>query len=218
MLIMIFGLIGFVIILKSKFKEKINIIYATIAIFVPEIMLILLALFTGDILILSEPNIALTEAMKISNNVLIMLIVFLVGALIVYFSDFDNINIIYCALPLFTVITNLFSIYRVVYFFYPFTNDSNVQYFLLYLEQQLLKGTPWYTFPFELIFWSIDLGILLFAIIYAIRTFAHSEILEKQKILEMDLRKKDPYKYPNINPGEFEEIYFDDEEKEQNDS
>ena len=212
---MIFGLIGVVLILKARFNERINIIYATIAIFIPEILLLIISLFTGDFLVLFESSIVLTDAMKISQSIFIMLIVFGVGALGVYVSsDVDKVNIIYFGLPLFAVVTNLFSIYRVVYFWYPLTNDSSVQYYLLYLQQQFLKGGVWLTIPFEFIFWSIDLGVFLLAILYSFRRFSHSEIQTKRKILEMDIRKKDPYKYPNINPGEFEEIYFDDGEED----
>lgn len=215
---MIFGLVGVVIILKARFNKKVNMIYAFIAIFIPEILLLLISLFTGDFLTLFESEIVLTEAMMISQSIFIMLIVLGIGAIIVFGSDIDNINIIYFALPLFAVITNLFSIYRVVYYWYPLTSDSNVQFYLLYLQQEFLKGSPWLTIPFDFIFWVIDLGVLFVSILYAIRRLAHSEIIEKQKILEMEDRKKYPYKYPNIKPGEFEEIYFDESPKESEDT
>ena len=212
---MLFGLVGLILILKARFNEKISIIYSAIAIFLPEILLLIIATFTGNFLTLFESEIVLSDAMKVSQSIFIMLIIFAIGALIVFgSSDVENRNIVYFALPLFTVLTNLFSIYRVVYYWYPITTHSNVQFYLLYLQQQLLMGGVWFTIPFEFIFWCIDLGVLLVAVLYGFRRIAHSEMEQKRKILEMESIKKDPFNYPNIKPGEFDEIYLDDEEKE----
>ncbi len=221
---MIFGLIGIVLILKARFKDKFHFWYALIAIFLPEILVAIIAAFTGDFLLLYQEfeqpgtGIVTTEAMKISNSLLIMLIICLIGVFMVFATDIDNYNAILFALPLIAVLTNLFSIYRVVYYFYPITNDSNIQYYIFYLNQVFIKGSFLATVPLDLMFWIIDLGIFLVAIFYSFRTYAISEIKEKQKILEMESMKKYPYKYPNIKPGEFDEIFLEDIEEDDEDS
>ncbi|MHA1796917.1 MAG: hypothetical protein ACTSVY_00595 [Candidatus Helarchaeota archaeon] len=214
---MIFGLLGIVIILKSKYKEKVSFFQALVAIYIPEILLLILALAMGNGLTYFESNIVLTDAMKISYSLFIMLVVFLIGSFFVYSSDLDNSKILLCALPLVAVLTNLFSIHRVVYFFYPIIDNSTfstLQLYLFYLQQEFLKGSIWYTIPFDFIYWCIDLGVLLVSIIYAIRRFAYYEVLERQKLLEAETRKQKPFQYPNIKPGEFEEFYFEEKEED----
>ena len=217
---MIFGLVGIVLILKARLKEKINFSYALIAIFIPEILIAIIAALTGEwATLFQEPGggIVTTDAMKISNSLIIMIFVFLVGAFVVLFTDIDNYNLIICILPLVAVLSNLFSIYRVVYYLYPISDVSNIQYYIFYLNQVFLKGSFLATVPLDLIFWLIDLGLLLVAILYVIRAYAHAEILEKKKILEMESMKKQPFNYPNIKPGEFDEIFMeelDDDEKD----
>lgn len=214
---MIFGLVGIVLVLKARLKEKINFWYALVAIFLPEILIGIIAAFTGDWLTLfDEPGggIVLTEAMKISNSLFIMFVIFLVGLFVVFTTDIDNYNAILFVLPLFTVVTNLFSIYRVVYYYYPFNDLSNIQYYLLYLNQVFIQGSFLYTIPLDLIFWVVDFGVLIGALFYSFREFYFSEMNEKKRILEMDSMKKDHFKYPNIKPGEFDEIFIEELEEE----
>jgi len=218
---MIFGLLGIVLILKARLKEKINFWYALIAIFVPEILIGIIALFTGEwFTLFDEPGggIVLTEAMKISNSIFIMIIVLLVGLFIVFTTDIDNYKAILFVLPLVAVLTNLFSIYRVVYYYYPLNDLSNIYYYIFYLQQVFIRGSFLFTVPLDLIFWLVDFIILIVAIFYASREFYFSEMNEKKRILEMDTMKQHPTSYPNIKPGEFDEIFLEDLEEDDKDS
>ena len=175
--IMILALIGLAAVLKARFKD-LNLIGMLFLLFLPDIILTVLLFIVPDpyygtdimyyiylmryfftnfdaSTILTIGNLAVSEEMAYSHNLLIIGIVCLVILGVIVALRGKKIQYIYAALPLIHLGATLLSIYHTLYICYPlFPTWSNIRLVYFYIEQLTLKMYFLTYFPWQIILFT----------------------------------------------------------------
>lgn len=198
---MLLALIGLGLVLKARFRN-LSLVFIFIFLFLPDFVFISLLLVSTEFtqyygyiplffsnfdiaLSLLIGNLAISESMGYSHNLLIMGIVSLaILGVILALRQKPEVYIL-ATLPLIHLAATLFSIYQCVYLAYPFFPEISSFYLIdFYVTQVLSRQLLLPYIPIDLFYWLADL--LLFVVAIFLSLYWHAEADRKKKRKELE--------------------------------
>ncbi len=211
-----FGLVGIAFLFKLKFK-KVSIGLIILFLFIPEFIYLILLVLEGYYLSQFPPIISPSPAYW-SHSIVTNGVISAIAIAITLINKYDKSNLILGILPIVNILSNTYSIFYSVYYFYPLIANINTEFIKVHIEYANYLKSAWgkYTasaiifWPWETIYWSIDLITLLLCIIISMWRIVKSEFEEKI-ILKTDDGAIIPPDYSLIrNYPRIEEISIDE--------
>ncbi|MHA1298703.1 MAG: hypothetical protein ACTSO9_04580 [Candidatus Helarchaeota archaeon] len=180
-----FGLIGISFLFKLKY-EKVSLAKIIFYLFIPD--LIYLGLTILQIIGLSQFPPVLTPSPDLWGHSLVVSgIIGGLTAAYILLDNQDRENLILCILPSLAILLGTYSIFYITYYFYPFFENINTIFikanieFSKYLQDVYGQYTTigMSVWPYETIYWVIDLLTLLLCIVISLWRIATTEFEEK---------------------------------------
>ncbi|NVM01239.1 MAG: hypothetical protein HWN67_02810 [Candidatus Helarchaeota archaeon] len=211
-----FGLVGISFLFKLKFR-KVPIGLIILFLFIPEFIYLILLILQWYFLS-QFPPILSPSPIHWSHSIITNGVISGIAMAIIIIKKYDKSNLILGILPIVNILSNTYSIFYSVHYFYPFFVDINTLFIEVHVEFQKYLKTAWGNYigfmmilwPYETIYWSIDLLTLFFCIIISLWRLVKTEFEEKI-IIKIDDGSIIPPDYSLIhNYPRVEEISIDE--------
>ncbi|MHA1377520.1 MAG: hypothetical protein ACTSRG_03955 [Candidatus Helarchaeota archaeon] len=213
-----FGLIGISFLFKLKFPQ-VSLTKIIFFLFIPDFLYIGLSIYAlyG---IAQFPPVLTPSPDQWSHSLIVNGIIGGLTAVYIILDKQDRSNLILTILPALNIILNTFSIFYIIYYFYPFFENINTIIIKAYIEYNNYLKNSYGQFtsigmvlwPFETIYWTIDLLTFLLCIIIALWRIVKSEY-EVKSVVKIDEDFIIPSDYTLIhNYPKIEGLSFDEEQ------